>query len=543
MTFSRKLLLGVLCLPAMSWASYQPITGSTVTVVQPTGTSLQTTANPSGTYTVTPGSGTWQTNNAATINTVSTNTTILQAVQLASGTATNPFNITGSVNAYQTSPSTVTVLQAIQLSSGAFSQSNTGIFIDSSPYTQASSSMIAVGGFYSQVLLPFISSTTAAFRMNQYRALYIVPSDANGVILGTATTNPNIVGFGGTAQPVTQSGLFTIANSTIGVVPGGPPFVVTLTTITFNGTAQPVGQSGTFTITPGSGTFQTSNAATLNVVSTNVVIPATLNMVSTNVVILQAVQLASGTTTNPFYAHEPSTLNMVSTFTTIVSTYADNGALANANRFPVLPAIYGSDYLDGVAATDDDNAASYVGTRDGGTRVTQILNLTDHSFSVSTGPFTVPNSTIDVSGLCGNGISTTAVVGIRISATQTTAGIVPIIIIRRSTPYTGIFSTMVASGYDPTIYSVPTSSAIFFNTTDGHQLNGSYLTTLDSYNLGIMATGTATPNDIYISPAAWRTDPVILRGTQQCIGVNTQGTVVSGGKFNISWFWKEITSP
>jgi hypothetical protein len=525
MTSYRKILLGVLCLPAMSWASYQPVTGSSVTVFQPTGTSLQTTANPSGTYTITPGTGTFQTNNAATLNTVSTNTTILQAVQLASGTVTNPLQVNNAatLNVVSTAPTIVT-LTTVTFNGIAqpVNTLNVGVYIDSSPYTQAISSMAPVGGLYQQILIPFVSTTTAAFRMNQYRALYVVPSDANGVILGTATTNPNIVGFGGTAQPVTQSGLFSIANSTLGVVPGGPPFVVTLTTVTFNGATQPV-----------------SNAATLNVVSTNVVIPATVNVVSTNVVILQAVQLASST----IQTNNAATLNVVSTYTTIVSTYADNGALANANRFNVLPAIYGSDYLDGSAATDDFNAALYVGTRDGGLRTTQIMNFTDHSYSVSTGPFTVPNSTIDVSGICGNATNNVGIVGIRVSATQTTAGIVPLLVVRRSTQYTGIYSTMVASGYDPTTYSVPLSSAIFFNSTDGHQLNGTYLTTLDSYNLGIMATGTATPNDIYISPASWRTDPPVLRGVTQCLGISTQGNVVSGGKFNVSWFWKEVVAP
>ena len=37
---TRKLLLALLCLPALSWASYQPITGSTVTVANPNGIPL-----------------------------------------------------------------------------------------------------------------------------------------------------------------------------------------------------------------------------------------------------------------------------------------------------------------------------------------------------------------------------------------------------------------------------------------------------------------------------------------------------------------------
>jgi hypothetical protein len=472
-------------------APVDPVTGLAVHLTSSSLTNSGIPITQSGTFTETPGTGTWPVSQSGTFTeTPGTGTwpvSVATAVQLASGTATNPFSITGSIsntsfNVYQPSPSTVTVLQAIQLASGTATN----------PFTITGS----------------ISNT--GFNVNNAPTVVQSTAGVNGSTIA-------VVNAVGTTLSVTFPSAQSVTGSVNAYLPSPSTVTVLQAVQLASGTAtNPLNVTGSINV------YQAS--------------PST-------VTVLQAIQLTSGNVTNPFYAHEPSTLNTVSTFTTIVSTYADNGALANANRFGVLPAIYGSDYLDGSAATDDFNAALFVGTRDGGLRTTQIMNFTDHSYSVSTGPFTVPNSTIDVSGICGNATNNVGIVGIRVSATQTTAGIVPLLIVRRSTQYTGIYSTMVASGYDPTTYSVPLSSAIFFNSTDGHQLNGTYLTTLDSYNLGIMATGTATPNDIYISPASWRTDPPVLRGVTQCIAVSTNGNVVSGGKFNVSWFWKEVVAP
>lgn len=488
----NKKLLAFLCLASVpAWCSYQPITGSTVTVVQPTGTSLQTTANPSGTYTVTPGTGTFQTNNAATLNTVSTNTIVLQAVQLASGTVTNPFVVTVPL-AVQLASGTATNPFNItgSISNTSFNTPNVGVFIDSSPYTQASSSEAPVGGVYLQVLTPFVSSTTAAFRMNQYRALYVLLSDANGVILGTSTTN---------AIQVTAA-------------QGTPPWSFA--------------QSGTYTITPGSGTLQTSNAATLNTVSTNTSV-------------LQAVFLASGTTTNPLQVNNAATLNVVSTYTVVTSTHGDNDIQAGNDRQTGLVATYQEPFAT-AAGTAGRNATLEVGL-DRLLHAAVLPSINGDAYSASTGTINPASNATYIAGLCGNASNMVLLYHLRVSCTQTTAGIVPITIFKSTQTFVGAFSTMTAT-QDDTNYEGAISSAVWFQanptiaSSGGGGLNGN----LDTYRLGCMATGTATPNDIYFSPSDWRMKPQVLRGTNQCISVSLNGTTVTGGLFDVTFEWMEV---
>jgi hypothetical protein len=533
--------------------------------------------------------------------------TVLQAVQLASGTATNPLNITGSIsnvsfNAYLPSPSSVTqsgvwnlsattvgVVGTITANQGGAPWSETGssitIFAPNNNTTaipisgslavnNPSTGTVNAGvpGIGTLVAGSGISGNTALFRLDSSSNLYVnvAAGGAGGGVADLQIRNVSNawtdVGYGGTtisSVPVAIMG-GSISNPSFNVYQPSPssatqsgfwavnayqpsPSTATVLQAVFlaSGTAtNPLNVTVPLAVFLASGTA--TNPFNITGSISNSSFNAYLPSPST-VTVLQAVQLASTTfivtlTTVTFNGvQQPVTVQ--NSTVSVTGFLGDNGAANTTNRVGTLPGAYASDYLDGTATTDDRDAALSVGNRDGGLRVTQILNLTDHSFSASTNSYTVPDSTIDISGLCGNGISTVAVVGIRVSASQTTAGLIAINVVRRSSAYIGIFSTMAASGYDPTIYSVPTSSAVFFTTTDGHQLNGTFVSYLDGAQIGAMASATAVPNDIYISPASWRTDPPILRTVNQCLGINTNNTAVSGGKFTVSWFWKELTSP
>ncbi len=226
-------------------------------------------------------------------------------------------------------------------------------------------------------------------------------------------------------------------------------------------------------------------------------------------------------------------------------TLSNNGVAATANRVGTLGGIAQNAYgNNGSAYTQGRDAASMILSTSGLLGVWSGPDITFASYSASTNPFTVSNTTSDISGICGNAQNTVQVYGLRVSCTQTTAGIVPITIAMRSSAYTSAnatsFSTITAVAQDSN-YVVVKSTAMYF-TTAGIG-NGTLIAYVDGGQIGCMAAATATPNDIYISPSSWRMKPIVLRGTAQCLGVNFQGASISGGKYTVGYDWMEVTSP
>lgn len=162
------------------------------------------------------------------------------------------------------------------------------------------------------------------------------------------------------------------------------------------------------------------------------------------------------------------------------------------------------------------------------------------SYSASSGVYTVANTTGDIAQLCGNQNNVTLVTGLRITFTQTTAGIIPVTIAKRSAQDAGVyFSTMTDTAED-TNYPPSQSTATFFN---NGITNAALVGYIDQQQVGAMASATATPNDIYISPANWRMKPIVLRSHDQCLAVNLQSTSFTGGKATITWEWMEVKGP
>ena len=239
---------------------------------------------------------------------------------------------------------------------------------------------------------------------------------------------------------------------------------------------------------------------------------------------------------------------VTSTFTVISTTYtltvistgtsSDNDVAASADRIPVLPGIYHKPYLDGTIATIGNNAALPILT-DGAMQVWTGPDISTGGYTGSIAPFSIIDSTQDFTGLCGNAHTMVWILGLRMSCTQTTAGIIPVSISRRSTGYNGSWSTITVMLQD-TNYTAAASSAIVMGSQG--LTNGTFAGSVDNEQMGCMASGTAAPNDIYISPSEWKLKPIILRGTSQCIGVNTGGTTVTGGQFTATWDWMETAT-
>jgi hypothetical protein len=222
---------------------------------------------------------------------------------------------------------------------------------------------------------------------------------------------------------------------------------------------------------------------------------------------------------------------------TINGQYSDNGAAAATNRATTLPGIYQNNYLNGTAATQGRNAAHSIGT-DGLLWTAALPSMRPAGFLASTGTITSAASGTDIACLYGNASNTVLVTGMRVSGTQTTAGNVHLVIIKRSTADVGVFSTMTVTAEDSTM-NVGVSSAVWFT---ANPTLGTAVGIVSDYDLGVLAAATATPNDIWISPASWRMRPIVLRGVAQGLCANLNGVTVTGGSFTVSYEYLEVTT-
>jgi hypothetical protein len=159
-----------------------------------------------------------------------------------------------------------------------------------------------------------------------------------------------------------------------------------------------------------------------------------------------------------------------------------------------------------------------------------------NSYSASA-TVTVASSATDIAILPGNATNTVYLYKIRVSCTQTTAGIFPLYIIKRSSADTsGTSSSMTVIPQDsnePSGISAPL-------TYTANPTTGSSAGTLDVYYMGAMASATASPNDIYISPDDWvLAKPIVLHGTAQQVAVNLNGSTYSGMVCAVMFEWIE----
>ena len=210
---------------------------------------------------------------------------------------------------------------------------------------------------------------------------------------------------------------------------------------------------------------------------------------------------------------------------------ADNGAAAATNRVATLPAVARA---QGAGATAGRNTAQ--STNLGGLLLTaQLPDNGLESYSASAVVASAASAT-DIAVLPGNATNTVMVTEVRVSCTQTTAGIIQLHIKKNSSADSGGTSAGMTEIPDDSNFSAADSAALTY--TANPTINGT-LGDLDVAKLGCMATGTATPNDIYIGN--FRQKPIVLRGTAQQLAVNLNGATVTGGSFAITYKWIEAT--
>jgi len=230
----------------------------------------------------------------------------------------------------------------------------------------------------------------------------------------------------------------------------------------------------------------------------------------------------------------PTVTVILSTITS-VGMYADNGIATTTNRVNVNPGVYNESYRNGVVGTEGKDAALEVGT-DGMLHTAILPSISGDSYAASTNTFSIASSTNDAAAFCGNAKDTVVLTSIRASCTQTTAGIIQIGIVKRSSAYSGVWSTMTVVS-ESSNYVATNSTATFF--TSANLVVGTLVGYLDSYKLGCMAAGTATPNDMYISPADWRSKPIVLNSASECVAINLNGATISGGTMSATFDYME----
>ena len=370
-----------------------------------------------------------------------------------------------------------------------------------------------------------------------------IPVNGSTLNVANVTSTVGVQGIG--PFVVTGSTLGAQQNGTWTVQPGNTPnttaWLVQASSFGANASTvavtNPAGNSLTVNITSGSISntgFNVNNTPTVNPGNTQNTVPWNTQSTYTVVTDTWNVPVGQGGTWTVQPGNTPNTVpwNTQSTYTVITDTWAPPVSPALAQN---LPGNNGSAFSQGA------NVRELILTKSGLQGVWSGPDITYNGYSASTGTYSVNNTTQDVAGLCGNATTTLYVYRVTAACTQTTAGIIPIAITKRSSAYTGSWSSATAVLQDSN-YAAYTSTPVF--NFGQNATNGTLIAYVDFGQIGCMAAGTATPNDIYVSPASWRMKPIVLRGTAQCLGINFQGATITGGKYSFGYDWLELsTSP
>jgi hypothetical protein len=214
-----------------------------------------------------------------------------------------------------------------------------------------------------------------------------------------------------------------------------------------------------------------------------------------------------------------------------------NGDNSSAgNGIEVTPALGATAYPTGLTA---GNAVRERVGKEGLQWTASLPALYPASFSASATVAPAASAT-DISVLPGVATASTSVLvtRIKVSCTQTTAGIITLNIIKRSTADTaGTSSAMTVVPDDSAQAGTPAAPLTY----TANPTTGTAVGNVDTYKLGCLAPATAGANDVYILNRTQK--PIVLRGTAQQLAVNLGGVTVTGGSFTVTYEWIETTTP
>ncbi len=125
---------------------------------------------------------------------------------------------------------------------------------------------------------------------------------------------------------------------------------------------------------------------------------------------------------------------------------------------------------------------------------------------------------------------------ITVSCTQTTAGAIDVLLIKRS------LADTLGTSTAPTKVPHDSTSAAATATLAAYTANptlGTAVGNVGTYKLACLAIGTATPQDVLIERFGPPGAPLLVRGTAEQLVVNLNSVTVTGGSFNIRIEWVE----
>jgi hypothetical protein len=234
---------------------------------------------------------------------------------------------------------------------------------------------------------------------------------------------------------------------------------------------------------------------------------------------------------------EPAQTVSVSGNIPAVGTLSDNNAVpAATNNLADMPCVGRADLRGGTATTAGRLVFLDCGT-DGNLHVTSLPDLSLKRYRASS-KFAA-SSTTDNWRINGNASNTVIVTKLSVTCTETTAGQVSVQLIKRSTAGSGGTAASVTAV--PLDSNKAAASSVVNSYTGTGPTVGTAVGDLDDAQFGCMASGTATPNDIYIPAISPGAPLAVLRGTAEGLALNFGGAI-TGGNLTVSVEWSEVTT-
>ena len=217
----------------------------------------------------------------------------------------------------------------------------------------------------------------------------------------------------------------------------------------------------------------------------------------------------------------------------VAGALSNNGAAATSNFVAAAPGVVQTDPANGSAFTQGRNAAPNVGT-DGTLWTSTLPGLRPASYHAAKN--FAASSTTDNACIYGNATDTVLLYEVRVSGTQTTAGIINVELVRHSAAETGGTAANFTSVRDDvTNYAAASTTPVSYTGTG--PTPGASVGDIDDAYTGFLAPGSVSPADIYIWNGKLKGQ--LLIGTGQGICVNLGGAL-TGGNMSVSFGWMEI---
>ena len=396
-------------------------------------------------------------------------------------------------------------------------------FTDNSAFTAGTTAVTNVGAVFNDALAAVTSGNAAAARITSSRALHVNLRNNSGTEIGTAAAPVRIDPTGTTTQPVSGTVTANIGTTNGLALDASVNGILNAQGSATSGEKGPLVQCAVSTAAPAYTTAQTDPLSC----DTSGNLRASVNNTVT----------VSGTVTanqgGTWTVQPGSTQN--TTPWLVQGNLSNNGAAAGANRVAMLPGVAQTSYNNGAAATQGRDAALNVGT-DGLAWVAALPAMRPASYAASATVAPTASAT-DIAVLPGNASNTVLVTRVKISCTQTTAGIIVLQLIKRSTADTAGTSSAMTVVPDDSNYAAGASAPLTYT---ANPTLGTAVGNVDAYKLGCLATSSASPNDIYILNRTQK--PIVLRGTAQQLALNLNAATVTGGSVAVTFEWIETAT-